>query len=255
MKVGLYYFSATGNTLTTAKYLAEALPYDCELIPFASLKDEETIVVHDEMVGFLFPIYYGDMPYLVRDVINKMTFKDVNYIFAFSTYRGHPGDIAKRLDDLLHQKQQKLSLSIGIAMPGNSYLSTAEQTRDCLAKQKQNIKELVPKIIKQEKQDYSLLDTPKASPIEKGFYNMRGMQANEKCIGCGICTKVCPMNNIRLKDGHALIGDHCITCLACFHWCPQEAIHMSKEKEIEYREKYHHPDIHINDIINQKKSK
>ena len=42
------------------------------------------------------------------------------YIFAFSTYRSHQGDIAKRLDDLLSLKRYKLSLMLGISMPGNS---------------------------------------------------------------------------------------------------------------------------------------
>lgn len=253
VKVGLYYFSATGNSLTTAQYIAKELPYDCELISFASLKDKDNIQVNYEMVGFVFPIYYGDMPYLVRYIIHKMIFLNVNYIFAFSTYRGHSGDIAKRLDNLLHEKEQSLSLSIGISMPGNSYLSTQEQIINCLKSQKQNIKQLMAQIINQEKRDYSSLTDPEISPIAKGFYNMRGIQSDGKCIGCGLCTQVCPMNNIQLKNKRAFIGDKCITCLTCFHWCPCEAIHMSKEKDIEYRPKYHHPDICITDIINQKK--
>ena len=253
MKVGLYYFSATGNCLTTAKILSEELPYDCDLIGIASLKNQESIQVDYDMVGFIFPIYYGDMPYLVRHVINRMCFKDKAYIFVFSTYRGHPGDIAKRMDEVLKERGQSLSLNIGISMPGNSYLSTKEQIESSLKYQKQNIQQLLDKIIHQEKHDYSLLVHPEPSPIAKGFYNMRGIQADEKCIGCGICTQVCPMDNIELKDKHACIGDRCITCLACFHWCPVEAIHMSKEKEIEYRVKYHHPDIKMNDIIYQKK--
>ncbi|WRK52481.1 EFR1 family ferrodoxin [Coprobacillaceae bacterium CR2/5/TPMF4] len=59
---------------------------------------------------------------------------------------------------------------------------------------------------------------------------MRGIRADDKCIGCGICTRVCPMDNIKVENNHAIIGDNCITCLACFHWCPKEAIYMSKEK-------------------------
>ena len=38
MKTGLYYFSATGNCLTTAKILAEELPNDCDIISFAPAK-------------------------------------------------------------------------------------------------------------------------------------------------------------------------------------------------------------------------
>lgn len=252
MKVGLYYFSATGNSLTTAQILAQELPFDCDLIALPSLKNEENIQVNYEMIGFVFPVCYGDMPYLVRHLIHKMSFINTKYIFVFSTYRGHPGDIAKRMDDLLKKKQQHLSLSIGIAMPGNSYLSSEEEIDSSLKNQKQNIKLLSKKIIEQEKHDYSLLESPEDSVIARDFYNMRGIQADEKCIGCGICQKVCPMDNIQIKDKHACIENQCITCLACFHWCPVEAIHMSKEKEIEYRQKYHHPDINVQDVIKQK---
>lgn len=252
LQVGLYYFSATGNSLTTAQILAQKLPFNCDLIALASLKDEKDIQVDYDTVGFVFPIYYGDMPYLVRYIINKMNLINVKYIFVFSTYRGHPGDIAKRMDDVLKEKNQHLSLSVGIYMPGNSYLSTKEEIEDSLKNQNKNIQLLCQKIIDQEKYDYSLLESPEPSPVAKGFYNMRGLMADNKCIGCGICQKVCPMDNIQIIDKHARIQNQCITCLACFHWCPVEAISMSKEKEIEYREKYHHPDVKLKDIIDQK---
>ena len=60
------------------------------------------------------------------------------------------------------------------------------------------------------------------------------------------------MNNISLKDGKAIIGDDCATCLACFHWCPVEAIIMSKQEGIERRFKYHHPEVSFTDILAQK---
>lgn len=81
---------------------------------------------------------------------------------------------------------------------------------------------------------------------------MRGIKVDEKCIGCQTCIKVCPMNNIELIEGKIKIKDNCMTCLACFHWCPTAAIYMSKEKAIERREKYHHPDVRLTDIIKQK---
>ena len=114
-----YYFSTTGNCLTTARILAQQL--NAKLVPFASLYHQDQIVVDTNQIGFVFPIYYGDMPYLVRNVISKMIFTQKDpYIFAFSTYRGHQEDIAKRLDDLLSLKRYKLSLMLGISMPGNS---------------------------------------------------------------------------------------------------------------------------------------
>ena len=181
MKTGIYYFSATGNSLTTAKLLAASLDGQCDVISLAALHNKQDIEVDYERVGFVFPIYYGDMPYLIRDTIRKMKFKQNTYIFIFTTYRGHPGDVAKRFDNLLQEKNLSLALSKGIPMPGNSYLSTVEQIKDTLANQKTNIKKLVKSIIEQDKIDYSLLPEVENSAVYKAC-NMRGIKVDEKCI-------------------------------------------------------------------------
>lgn len=48
----------------------------------------------------------------------------------------------------------------------------------------------------------------------------------EKCIGCGMCLKVCPHAVLRLADGKAAIADRdgCMECGACAMNCPVEAI-------------------------------
>lgn len=119
MKTRIFYFTATGNCLSTARELMTHLPKS-QLSSFSSYKDDDIITIEEERIGFVFPIYYGDMPYLVRNVISKMNFKENAYIFAFVTCRGHPGDINRRLHDLLKTRGQQLSLGLHIAMPGNS---------------------------------------------------------------------------------------------------------------------------------------
>ena len=48
----------------------------------------------------------------------------------------------------------------------------------------------------------------------------------EACVGCGICTQVCPHTVFELRDGRAAVVDHngCMECGACTLNCPTAAI-------------------------------
>ena len=250
MKTTLYVFSATGNSLTTAKILAEKI--NANLISVASAKNLTEINEESGAIGFVFPVYYGNMPYPVRELITKMNFRSDAYIFTVVTYRGHTGDVAKRMDCLLKARGQKLSLSLGLPMPGNSFINTPEADEAYLRAQRENVEKLLPALQEREVCDYSADGVIKETPVDTPN-NFRGIVAEDSCIGCGRCVSVCPMDNIILEDGKARIGNNCATCLACFHWCPVEAIYMSKQENIARRSKYHHPDIAFEDIVGMKK--
>ena len=72
MKTTIYVFSATGNSLTTAKMLAEKMGADLVSVAYARRLPE--INEDSDMIGFVFPVYYGNMPYPVREIITKMNF-------------------------------------------------------------------------------------------------------------------------------------------------------------------------------------
>lgn len=152
MKTTLYVFSATGNSLTTAKTLAEKI--NAKLISVASTKNAEEIIDHSDSIGFVFPVYYGNMPYPVREMITKMKFSSHAYIFTVATYRGHAGDVAKRMDALLKTRGGKLSLSLGLPMPGNSFINKPEVDAEYLAMQRENIDKLIPALQAKEMGDY-----------------------------------------------------------------------------------------------------
>lgn len=48
----------------------------------------------------------------------------------------------------------------------------------------------------------------------------------EKCVGCGICTQVCPHGVLDLDGRKVRIADHdgCMECGACARNCPTEAL-------------------------------
>ena len=64
--------------------------------------------------------------------------------------------------------------------------------------------------------------------IGNGIAEFKGYQVTDRCIGCGICQKVCPQNCIDLANGKATIRQqNCLHCGACFEKCPVNAIERS----------------------------
>lgn len=51
----------------------------------------------------------------------------------------------------------------------------------------------------------------------------------DKCIGCGICSKVCPAETIRIEAKRAVVNEEfCRGCGACEQRCPVYAITMTR---------------------------
>lgn len=55
---------------------------------------------------------------------------------------------------------------------------------------------------------------------------------SQKCIGCGLCRKDCPANNISLENKKAkIITQNCIMCGHCVAICPKAAVSMTGFQE------------------------
>ena len=73
-----------------------------------------------------------------------------------------------------------------------------------------------------------------------GYYN-KHLITDEKfwvdkdaCIQCGLCEKLCPVDDIKGTPPVWLHNGRCTNCLACYHHCPAHAIHWGNMKRGQY---------------------
>lgn len=74
-----------------------------------------------------------------------------------------------------------------------------------------------------------------------------GFHSIDKCDGCGICSNICPVKDIKMINKRPSWQHRCVQCFACLQWCPKEAIQFGEKSA--GKKRYHHPDIRITDML------
>jgi NAD-dependent dihydropyrimidine dehydrogenase PreA subunit len=58
-----------------------------------------------------------------------------------------------------------------------------------------------------------------------GLVRVKPLLQRERCVRCGICATVCPVNAIELREGYPVIdSNRCVSCLCCHEMCPPGAM-------------------------------
>lgn len=260
MKAEIFYFSGTGNSLEIARGLAAELGESClTSIPKALAAPMRSPA---ERIGIVFPVYMFGMPRIVREFIRRLNGSPAQYVFAVVTYGGAKGIALEQCGAELKKRGLRLSAGFGVLMPGNyTPLYGAlpqERQQKIFEAARARLKEIAS-VIREGKRDV----------VEKGFLLLRplfgfvswgGMLqvpasdrkfwVDEKCNGCGVCEKVCPVFNIKLASGKPSWLRHCQACMACLQWCPAEAIQYGKNTP--GRKRYRHPACTWEDFRNDR---
>lgn len=99
---------------------------------------------------------------------------------------------------------------------------------------------------------YSNLAQQKNTPFEKLIHKSdNSFEVNENCTGCGICARVCPVNNIEIINNKPHWLHKCENCIACFNWCPNNSI---QGEIVSYEIKFHHRQVKVKDLLDAKKT-
>jgi ferredoxin/flavodoxin len=262
MKSVIYFFTGTGNTLAVARQLAQELG-DTKLIPLRRAISPRGISVDADVVGIAFPVYFLNMPTIVRQFVQQLRFTGSPYIFGIATCGERPGGALFRLKECLEENGSTLSTGFVFIMPEN-YIGPVDLMHDTDRVQEKyaNARSRIPEIaeaIRQRKEippegsDALLLKIGGGitSTLMTSVYNTpHRLHATENCNRCGICGRICPTRNISVTDTRVEWGNSCTQCYACIHWCPQETIEIGGRTAGKPR--YHHPDVTLADMLDQR---
>ncbi|OGV54667.1 MAG: hypothetical protein A2017_19300 [Lentisphaerae bacterium GWF2_44_16] len=258
MKTQIFYFSGTGNSLSVARVLAGKLE-DTQIvsIPIAL---KHGIQPECDCLGIVYPVYAFGIPLIVAKFLKQLSLSNDAYIFAVCTYAGLAGKSLLLANSFLQKRNLTLSSGFMVKMPGN-YIPFGG----------------APSKVKQEKEFAEaerrlsgiaeIVKSGKKIPLERNFIPplwlsrlifsyckkeasyvaIKNFRSDEKCNACGLCAKVCQTENIVIKNGKPLWGNHCEQCMACLQWCPREAIQYGKHSA--RRKRYQHPGVKARELF------
>ncbi len=74
-----------------------------------------------------------------------------------------------------------------------------------------------------------------------------GFNVTNHCNGCGVCSNICPIDNINIENNSPVWLHQCEQCFACLQWCPKESIQF-RNGTLENK-RYHHPEVNLSEML------
>ena len=247
----IFYFSGTGNTRWVAGEIAKAIGEELLLIPELIREGRyEFALGKGERIGLCFPTHGWQVPRLVREFIGRLRIDGLSnqtFCWALTTCGDNMGetmtilnrDLA-RTKALVHDGGPLQAESVFSVIMPESYVCLPFMKTDTEEREAMKIdtaRHQLPHIIQmveERRRGIEELDkgaTPRLySYVIGAYFNKRMVHDRKftvdtaKCIGCGKCAKVCPVDNIQGTPPEWLHNGRCTSCLACYHYCPVHAI-------------------------------
>ena len=252
MKVILYVFSGTGNTLKVAnlykKYLESANKSTTTDAPdkgasvtvdiYHNTKKSGNMPSPEnyDLVGIGYPIHGFSAPEPAIKLCNDLPeVKDKPTFFFKTSGEGlHLNDYSsQKCLKILTKKGYNVTSEKHIVMPYNMIY----RHKDEMAKQMWIYAHALVDLHCRELLDGKRENVKRNAFISAWFAPVRFLEQKfahlhgpafkvhaDKCVNCMRCVNVCPQNNIKFEDGKFKFGHDCVLCMGCSFGCPADAI-------------------------------
>lgn len=231
----ILYFSATGNSRYVAERLAQSLNDRAVSIE----SGQRSFTLSDgELFGIVTPVYWWQLPSIMREYLESITVSNAKYTFIVITYGTTTGCCTEDAARILKKKGIPLTSSFSVRMPDNFTpifdLSDPVKVQTELLSAQAQTDELIFRIKAREEGYFANPKTPYAvrlimEPLSRHERKTSHFIVEDSCIGCGLCEKNCPACAIEMHEGKPLwTKTRCALCLRCLHSCPKFAIQYSQ---------------------------
>lgn len=231
----IFYFSGTGNSQYVAEKIAKGTDDTVQNIAVLTknLTRIEDVKIGDKL-GIVFPVYAWRAPEIVISFVKRLLIPEETYVYAVCTCGAEAAYTMK-----FFNKTIKLDSCWSLTMPDNYIKMWDVNTYEEALKKVEAAEAKFPAIFEAINSRKSITDVPLGpipfiksyiiNPFFKKVYNTaKGYYVENSCTSCGLCEKICPLNNIALFNGKPIWGDNCNQCMACIHHCPVKAIQYGK---------------------------
>jgi len=238
----ILWYSGCGNSRFVAETLSKELGDDNMIfIPEATRQAAALEFGPDEILGIVFPVYSWSVPKLVSEFLRTVSIKGKpSYIFAACTCGDETGLTEKHLKKDLSRQGLELDAFFSFQMPETYInlpgfkLDTPENASRKIESTKASLQDAVELIKHRTKGSFNELKGGssflKSNILKPLFYGVlitdRKFRVSDACIGCGICAKNCPLQNITIENDRPKWNGHCTNCMSCYHRCPKNAINF-----------------------------
>lgn len=259
----IYYFSGTGNSKKLSEVAGDEFRKKGFNVIIKSIDDKNIDNNHDtfDLYGIICPVYALGLPKIVEkflriwpNLYKKQAFIIVNY-GSYGTKRileGYEGNAIYQAKGILYKKGYQVIGTLAVPMPLNTVIAAntpkPEANVAIINKAKKIIIEFIDGIVKGKSKFKKtfLIFRPLWWLVNKLFiintwYTGKFFKVNKKCIGCGICSRICPVKNIKMVGKRPVWGLRCESCLRCINLCPNSAIqglfgttNRRRYKEVDY---------------------
>ena len=231
----ILYFTGTGNSRHIARLISKEIDDEIMSINELIKSGSNNEIKSDKPFVFIAPTYAWRIPMVVEKFIKNIKLSGNRKVYFTLTCGADTGDATSFLKDISKEKGLEFMGLRALVMPDNYIVMYSTPSDEENERRIKNVEEEVNKIVKYivsgrkfEENKTTIIDRMKSNSINKMFYKIyvsaKGFHTTGKCISCGKCEGLCPLNNIILVDGKPKWGENCTHCMACICGCPTYAI-------------------------------